>query len=224
MHGNSFRIVIRNLKKNKADDLLNYLKQNRYHCFINYYDNQRFGMPGGPYNTHLIGKAIIENDWDEAYKQIKRTDNINTEFISSIKNISSSKDIFKAINPKKISFFISSYNSFLWNAQASRVINKNTKSKNHLFKNIGNINIPIDNLFNCPQMCEVKRYEFNSEKFSTNSRISKRNLMVSTTIYNHDLEEDELHENMRKLTISFYLPTGSYATMIIKQLFLRLTK
>jgi len=199
-------------------------RKDRYHCFINYYDNQRFGMPGGPYNTHLIGKAIIDGDWDEAYKQMKRTNNVNGEFSTNVKNIIGTKDIFKAINPKKISFFVSSYNSFLWNAQASRIVSKHTKSKKHLFKNVGNINLPINNLFKCPQMCEVKGYEFNPEEFSTNSRISKRNLMVSTTIYTHDLEEDELNENMKKLTISFYLPTGSYATMIIKQLFLRLTK
>lgn len=224
LHGNSFRIVIRNLKENKANDLLNYLKQNRYHCFINYYDNQRFGMPGGPYNTHLIGKAIIKGDWNEAYKQMKKTNNITSEFTTDTKNITSSKDIFKAINPKKISFFISSYNSFLWNAQASYTVNKNTKSKSHLFTNVGRLHLPIDGSFKCPQMCEVEGYEFKTEEFSTKPRISKRNLMVATTIYAHDLEDDELHKNMKKLTISFYLPTGSYATMIIKQLFLRLTK
>lgn len=224
LHGNSFRIVIRNLKENKANNLLNYLEQNRYHCFINYYDNQRFGMPGGPYNTHLIGKAIIDGDWNEAYKQMKRTENVNTEFIANAKDITSSKDIFKKINPKKISFFISSYNSFLWNAQASRVVNKYTKSKSYLLKNVGNLNFPIDSLFKCPQICEVKGYEFITEEFSTKPRISKRNLMVATTIYAHDLEKDELHKNMKKLTISFFLPTGSYATMIIKQIFLRLIK
>ena len=32
----------------------------RHHHFINYYDSQRFGMHGGPYNTHLIGEAIVK--------------------------------------------------------------------------------------------------------------------------------------------------------------------
>jgi len=40
--------------------------------FINYYDNQRFGISGGPYNTHLIGKGIIEGNYREVLKQIKK--------------------------------------------------------------------------------------------------------------------------------------------------------
>ena len=44
-------------------------------------------MPGGPYNTHLIGKAIVENNWKEAYKQLKITNNITQKVTSKIKTI-----------------------------------------------------------------------------------------------------------------------------------------
>jgi len=67
LHGNSFKIVMRNLKKNDTKKFYSFCLQNRFITFINYYDNQRFGMPGGPYNTHLIGKAIIENNWEQAF-------------------------------------------------------------------------------------------------------------------------------------------------------------
>jgi len=181
-------------------------------------------MPGGPYNTHLIGEAIIKNNWGEAYKQIKMTGNITPEFTNIYKNTIDHKEIFRSINPKKISFFISSYNSFLWNAQASQIVNKNTKNKSHLFENLGRLCLPIDGSFKCPQMCEINGYEFKTEEFSAKSKISKRNMIVATNIYADDLEKDEFHKNMKKLTISFFLPTGSYATMIIKQIFINIKK
>lgn len=118
LHGNAFRIVIRKLENVLADNLLSYISDHRYHYFINYYDNQRFGMPGGPYNTHLIGKAVVESDWRQAYRHIKVTANIPPEILVKVKNPADYKAIFKSINPKRIAFFVSSYNSFLWNTQA----------------------------------------------------------------------------------------------------------
>ncbi len=62
LHGNNFKLVIRSLTKKQAQLLHDYCQENRFISFINYYDNQRFSIVGGTYNTHLIGKAIIEKD------------------------------------------------------------------------------------------------------------------------------------------------------------------
>jgi tRNA pseudouridine13 synthase len=179
-------------------------------------------MPGGPYNTHLIGKAIVEGDWRQAYKQIKITDNISPEVAINKGGEADPKKIFKLMNPKKISFFVSAYNSFLWNTKASSIINKHAKSAPNLFKNVGRLYLPSDGLFECSPICEVEGYEFIAEKFSCQNKKYKRNLVVATTVYPHNVEADELNKGKSKLAISFYLPTGSYATMIIKQIFLRL--
>lgn len=224
LHGNSFRIVVRNLKNTLADDLLSYISSRRHYYFINYYDNQRFGMPDGPYNTHLIGKAIVENNWKQAYEHIKITNNDFPKVVAKTKSLLDFKKIFKSINPKKISFFVSSYNSLLWNAQASLMVKKHTKSKQHSFKNVGRLYLPVDHSFRCPHMCETEGYEFVVKKFAVRQQIYSRNTMVATTVYAHNLENDELHKNMKKLTFSFFLPTGSYATMIVKQIFLRLNE
>ncbi|MBU4511813.1 tRNA pseudouridine(13) synthase TruD, partial [Patescibacteria group bacterium] len=63
LHGNVFKVTIRNLDKSAVNLLYNFCFKNRFFTFINYYDSQRFGVAGGHYNTHLIGKAIVENDW-----------------------------------------------------------------------------------------------------------------------------------------------------------------
>ncbi|MCX6715998.1 MAG: tRNA pseudouridine(13) synthase TruD, partial [Candidatus Taylorbacteria bacterium] len=70
LHGNSFNLVVRNLKDDVAARIEEFCKKNKFVTFVNYYDSQRFGLPGGPYNTHLIGKAIVEEDWKEAYEQL----------------------------------------------------------------------------------------------------------------------------------------------------------
>jgi len=224
LHGNSFRIVVRNLERRVANTLLKYLSDNKHHRFINYYDNQRFGMPGGPYNTHLIGEVIVKRDWIGAYSHIKATNNILPSFFPKLENVVNCKEVFKKINPKKVSFFISSYNSFIWNNQTSLLIKENTKAKKHHFENVGNLYLPSADSFQCPYICEVNGYEFDDKKFTAKRKAKNRNVVVATTIYADNIEKDELHKNKKKLTISFFLPTGSYATMIIKQIFLKIGK
>lgn len=179
-------------------------------------------MPGGPYNTHLIGKSIVKKDWKQAYEYIKITDNIISNRSNKNGEITDFKEIFESMNHKKISFFVSSYNSFLWNTRSSHIIKKHTKSKRHLFENVGQLHLPTSHLFQCPHICEAEGYEFVTEKLSVQPKINKRNLIVATTVYAHNPEKDELHKNKKKITLSFFLPTGSYATMIVKQIFLRL--
>lgn len=222
LHGNSFRIVIRNLENMVANNLLTYLSKHKHQYFINYYDNQRFGMPGGPYNTHLIGESIVKKDWKNAYDYVKATNNATSQFLAKFKSDFDCKEAFKTINPKKVSFFVSSYNSFLWNDKTSLLINENTRSKKQKFENVGHLYLPTTRSFQCPHICEASGFEFVKEKFTVKPKINSRNIVVATTIYAHDLENDDLHNGKKKLTISFFLPTGSYATMVIKQIFLKI--
>lgn len=222
LHGNSFSIVVRNLKKIEVTKLSDYINSQRHHYFINYYDNQRFGMPGGPYNTHLIGEAIVRKNWKQALDCLRLSRNECPEIIGKPKSNIDFKKIFQKINPKRVQFYISSYNSHLWNTLTSALIEKHTKSEEHSFENVGRLHLPQSHNFVCPHICEVDGYEFSHEKFSALQKAYKRNTLVLTTIFIHTDEIDELHRNRKKISLSFFLPTGSYATMIIKQLFLRL--
>ncbi len=222
LHGNAFKIVVRNLNSTLADNLSKYINNNKQLYFINYYDSQRFGMPGGPYNTHLIGKAIAKNDWKQAYSELMISNNLSDKIKTKIKKNSDFKKVFESMNAKKVSFFVSAYNSFLWNTQASLEVKKHTKSKKILFKNVGELYLPTSSVFQCPHSYEAGGYELIKEDFSVEPMQNKRNLLVATKMYVHDLEDDELHVSKKKITLSFYLQTGSYATMVIKQLFINL--
>jgi len=102
------------------------------------------------------------------------------------------------------------------------MVRKCTKSKKHRFENVRDLYFPVRESFLCPQFCDIKGYEFSAENFLVKRKIYNRNLIVATTIYIDKAVDDELYSGKKKVVLSFFLPTGSYATMIIKQLFLRL--
>ena len=68
LQGNSFKLRLRNLDESVAIKI----KKSEKHSFtiLNYFDIQRFGMPGKKHITHLIGKNIIENKYDAALEQL----------------------------------------------------------------------------------------------------------------------------------------------------------
>jgi len=51
-----------------------------------------------------------------------------------------------------------------------------------------------------------------------------RDVLVKPKSFNYNIEDDEVYENRRKITLSFFLPRGSYATMLIKRIFAKKPK
>lgn len=225
LHGNTFLITIRNLDKNIANNFCRIVSNNKLFPFVNYYDNQRFGMAGGPYNTHLIGESIIKNDWERAFLEYQKSgNNINSDDQLFTKGTSNKcfKDYFKTINLNKVSFFVSSYNSYLWNNEASRQIGKLNKGKLKHFDGVGDLFIPDSSLFYCASTCLVKGHYFDKNKFKIGRKEDVRSLVVNANIFFTNLDKDEQNKFQWKVTISFFLPTGCYATMLIKQVFLNI--
>lgn len=225
LHGNNFKLIIRNLEQETAKLFYNYCKNNRFISFLNYYDNQRFGIVGGPYNTHLIGKAIVNRDWITAYKELKKSKNSEPANIKKLININSvqCKKFFKQINFAKIHFFISSYNSHLWNKKLNDYISKIKEDTfQYSFPGIGLLLFIKDETFRVHNVLAVNGYEINKNTFKATPKKFMRNLFVTTTVFPASITEDELNKNKYKVQISFFLPAGCYATMLIKQIFLKL--
>lgn len=227
LHGNNFKLVIRNLDEKMAKLFYDYCKNNRFISFINYYDKQRFGIIGGPYNTHLIGKAIINQDWVAAYKEFEKSKNNEIENIKKPQKIDSvyCKNFFKQINFKKIHFFISSYNSYLWNKKTSDYINKIKEDTfQYPFPEIGQLSLIKNEIFQIHNILAVGGYEIDKDTYKTVQKEYVRNLPITTTIFPVDITKDELNKGKHKIQISFFLPTGCYATMLIQQIFIKLDK
>ncbi len=211
LHGNAFTIIVRNLSHEEAEKIIAYSQKCHFFPFINYYDNQRFGLPGGPYTTHLIGKAIVEEKWDEAFKILKTSGN-------EIPEGKTGKDAFLALNPSRVGFYISAYNSYLWNNAVSNYIKQQGHSKATDFPGIGELYLPVSMEISLPiGGLAADGYRFDRETFEITERRVSRNVFSSTAIYADSLAEDELYNNKYRVTLSFFLHTGSYATMIVKQ-------
>jgi len=222
LHGNCFKIILRNLSKKASEDLYDYCSKKQYVSFINYYDNQRFGMPGSCYNTHKIGQAIIKDDWDRALKEFCLSGDSNSKKVENKSLVCSSKEAFESeVNPNKLKFYVKSYNSFLWNKQLSKDLLNRNECFPYLFKNVGRLFLPKNkciskNIFSCPG------FAYSVEDKNVYSKEMARTSCVNTSVICYKPEKDEIFDGNFSVLLDFFLPTGSYGTMLIRQLLLQM--
>lgn len=225
LHGNCFRVILRGLSPNIADKLNKYCKENHSFNFVNYYDSQRFGTPGNLHNTHIIGKNIIENNWAKALRELIKSNNEEAKDLKKIKikNSDQVKEIMLGcINPNKIRFFVKSYCSFLWNNALSDHIAQNNKVFGYKFKYIGDLMLPENNVFMVNSAFECPGYAYSASDQIIKEKVMRRTSVVYTTINTEDVTNDSYNQGKKCLALNFFLPTGSYGTMLIRQLFLRM--
>ena len=211
LYGNTFCVVVRNLSGSEVETISEYVRGHRFFPFVNYYDNQRFGLPGGPYITHLLGKAICEGQWDEAFSLMQKTGN-------KVPEGKVGEEAFRGLNPKQVGFFVSAYNSFLWNNAVSEYLKKKYKVEMFEFPHVGELALPLVSQPISIEEFTVKGYKFDADNFNVNDYDFKRNIIFQTIVYAGEVEDDAIFANKKCITLSFFLPTGCYATMMIKQI------
>ncbi len=211
LFGNTFRIVVRNLTDDEANRIVDFTKKHKFFPFVNYYDNQRFGLPGGPYITHFIGKAICEGDWDGAFEVLKKTGN-------KIPEGKTGKAAFEALNPGQVGFFVSAYNSYLWNIAVSKHIKDSFKSKEYDFPDLGELHLPIMTESTPSSSFMINGYRFNKEKFVTEEAKIFRDMILPTVVFVKDIEDDEIFAGKKRVLLTYFIFTGCYATMVAKQI------
>lgn len=227
LNGNWFDITIRNISESKLEILKSLFPKGKLTLpMVNYYDNQRFGIPGGIYNTHLIGKAIIEQKWEKAIHEFFLSSNSEVEKNKIKLYLQNGKDIADAFNtqldPRKLTFFMNSYMSYLWNDKVSSfIIDLLGAEKCYRFSdNILNINFVKNNVDSMTPFNNSIQYQYyysnNSNIVETSSK--NRQLFLYVPVYLIAADMDELHNGKNKIKINFILKSGSYATMLLKQL------
>jgi tRNA pseudouridine13 synthase len=221
LHGNEFDIVIRNLTLESASRLRETLEKNRYQFFVNYYDEQRFGTPESCHNTHLIGKYILDQNWEKAFEEYLKSGNYAEEE-KEIESSRSPKEAILEIDQRKREFFVSAYNSYLWNKKLDSILDSiDADCQKVDFPFIGQINIPFSDTIRLINPLPVTAYEYNWEQDKKRTALKTRPSQIITAVYLTDYRDDELFAGKKSATISFILPTGCYATMLIKQLLLK---
>jgi tRNA pseudouridine13 synthase len=231
---NSFIITLRNLDKKDIINLLkNIIKKgslrsvyindlnNKIEEIIlpNYFGEQRFSK-----NNHLIGKLIIKKDFKSAIKLILEN---KGDYESKVKDyINKNKNDYigalRQINKRILQLYIHSYQSYLWNKTIKRL----TKKK-------FNIKVPIIGFGSEIKNKEIKeiiedilkKENIDYKDFiikeipELSSEGSKRDLFVKIKDFKiNKIIKDELNKNKLKVIISFSLPKGSYATVVVDEL------
>ena len=201
LKGNKFSITVRGLKEKKEIEK----KQ-----IPNYYDSQRF-------STHNveIGRNLIKRKFQEAINKIMES---NEKYSVMIKEHLSKKpndyvNALKKIPTKVLQIYLYSYQSHLWNKQAEKYIGKpNTK-----------LPLPGFNEETTPELDEIMKEEeitprdFILREFPEISMEgSKRELYID--VKNLKTSNYEKEEYGYKITLSFEIQKGSYATMVVKHL------
>lgn len=214
LSGNSFSLRVRNLKEND----INKLKQNkRKTCrVLNFYDTQRFGLPNKPKVTHLIGKALIDNKYNDALNFLFKGKCINN---SCYKNaLGKEQEFFEKIDWRKYNFYLSAYDSFVWNEALNKLV-MSFKQPYELSKESFTFNLlKSDNCKNLPEELEITRHEINQFSKLIEERKSFRQTINYINYHVAEIDSDNLNSNSYSAIIEFVLPPGSYATITLNQL------
>ncbi len=228
LEGNRFDIIVRNLDEKNRLEIVH---------AENYFDEQRFGFR---LDTHLVGKAIVKKDFKVACEllglkvdgndyigALRRDDRRVLRFYihsyeSWIWNKVASRYLEKNYEVER-KFKIAGEELFFTKEPFEKAF---AESEN-------NIEIPIigylmdikDDGIN-----EIYTEIMEEEKVKTGDFVIKqmpeisseggsRDLFVQVGDFNYRYDKDEMNKGKYKASLSFMLPKGAYATMIVKRLF-----
>ncbi len=225
LHGNNFTITIRNLDETVAQQVEQFLQTNRFFTLINYYDEQRFGVPYSIHNTHRIGQELLMDNWQAAYQEYIKSGNDPAE-TDRVKAIVLQKQAYdeamQTIMPNKLNFFVASYNSYLWNNKLKEIIIRFTEAVQVEIPYLDVISLPqIKQTTLLPPILSMEVEQKDWQTGQNTSKIKQRPIVLNIPIYLINKKTDILNPpDKQAITVSFYLPTGCYATMLVKQLLL----
>ncbi len=195
---NFFRITVRSLEKKKE------LKISK---IKNYFDEQRFGFEK---KNSLIGKTLIKKNFKEVCE------------LCGLK--AKGRDYVGAINRidrRMLRFYVHSFQSELWN----KIVEELKQSYDK---------VPIPGFlteFKEKEIKEVSKKILKTEKVSLRDFIVKqirelsveggtREMFVKVKDFKYKYLIDDLNKGKFKAVLEFKLRPGSYATLVVKELFL----
>lgn len=224
--GNQFEITIRNLKKTKLKKI----------DFIeNYFDEQRFSQ-----NNVKIGKFLIKKQFSDAVKLV----NSDKAKEHLEKNKNDYVGALKKLPLRLLRMYVNAYQSYLWNETLAEYLRtkKNTHKVKYslgififIKKKINKLDLPLIGFSEIDFNEEIKNIiikimrkedvdfsdfiikqipELSLEGDARKAFVEVQNLEISKP------DQDELNKGKKKIKVNFTLPKGSYATLVIRKLFL----
>jgi len=222
LDGNQFRLVVRSLDEQSATTLAQG-PQRHNHFFVNYYDTQRFGVPGGPKETHLIGEALLAGDEDTAFRLLRRSGSV--EGARALLHEGPPAEFWQTLDPRVPVFYRCAHASYEWNAQVRALLSEvaggqvthvDSERIPYTFATTRDAMLAL--LARCPELDYV-RYRWTDGECVRST--APRPTVLQTHISVHGVQPDTLHPGRFACTISFFLPSGGYATAAVRQWFIQ---
>jgi tRNA pseudouridine13 synthase len=211
LYGNRFEIVVRNITSlpRKVENI------------VNYFDSQRFGIHN---NNHLIGRMILKRDFKGAVEAIIEN---KEEMMTHLKL--NPNDYVGAIRilPKKVySMYINAYQSYVWNRSVGEYLSGRKADPDAKFPIVGFGTELEDPVVRGITLRILNEDDINQRSFIikeipelTSEGNTRRIFAEVSDMSIGKLEDDDLNKGRKKVLVKFRLGKGSYATMVIKEMF-----
>ncbi|MEU6373193.1 tRNA pseudouridine(13) synthase TruD [Streptomyces sp. NPDC046909] len=223
LEGNSFRIVVRNLAPAVGERLRSLRKISFY--ALNYYDTQRFGVPGGPKLTHVLGGQVLKGDWDGAFATLLRLQAPETR---AAREWTGSPEAFfkEKLDGRVVNFYLSAWASHEWNETLAVIVSDAGTSSSYVhtvegidFRYQHRPEATAQILHLCPAL-PYRRLSADPRVPETSSR---RPTVIQVQIITESVQDDEFHPGRVSAAVRFALPSGCYATSVLRQLLTPMT-
>ena len=218
--GNDFEITVRNIQDSEIPALEKRIENVRRKGMINYFGGQRFGSVKNANDS--IGKMLVIDDIQGAVRKIMEGGG-KYEKAASVylkKKPGDYAGVLRQLPLRLLRLFLHAYQARIWNECARRYSGRNTA--------IPIVGHKID-VRNYPRIRKILEEVLEHEKIDArdfrnhsfielSSRGTERDYIVVPKHLEYEFADDEMNSGKKKLIMSFFLPKGSYATEVVRQL------
>lgn len=195
--------------------------------------------------------------WEELLKEAPSPSNFRSVLTYLKDHPTDFRKALNLVTPRILTLFLSSYQSWLWNKLAGRLVRRRLEDNRAPFSELeiageklpfytylpGELKEELEGMalpffhhranFNGPELLHLAQEILKEEGLELKdfkARIldkaylsrGKRKLILLPNILAHSIESDELNPGYIKLWLKMLLPPGSYATLVVKAVALRL--
>jgi tRNA pseudouridine13 synthase len=217
LSGNSFRIVVRNLCASRAEAFCRKPKHTFF--FLNYYDAQRFGIPGHPKTTHLIGRELLREDYGAALRWLVESG--TPEGRSASQHVGDPATFFSRLEPRIQSFYQCASASHDWNARLEQMTRDACGHDIWTHESQGLWWVfPLDQRGVLDVLSHCHELPYDNYRVRQ-GRIIEVHSSRPTTVQAHvqilGCSVEDARPGRFCCEMSFFLPSGCYATMCVRQ-------
>jgi tRNA pseudouridine13 synthase len=182
-------------------------------------------MPGCPKLTHLVGEALFTERWDDAGAILAVSGAPEARLFADWRG--GVADFFRSLEPRVRDFYLAAHESNLWNEKLAELVRTHCAEAARreicvegLSYHFVDERHEVLKVLQAVQELPYRRHD--SSGGETRARMLSRPTVVQVVADFGEPEPDSFFPSRCSVPISFMLPSGCYATMVLRQIELQL--